>query len=287
MTINKTELSYLNITDNLSRYCIKTGKLLNQIPFNECEQLIAIHGEEQAKLVISKLQQSISLEWILTDNIALNKLSSKQPIEYLIYALSALLKKPQPDNTLEILQDFNEKIASNKSLQQYPIAFIQIVSELIRRILAANRPVAIQEMLDNCNMMEICATIEELTKFQLTLQACLKQIGIGYYDDKLINDRNRKKKELFARQNRIIALTDLEKEISASLPDFDEITLPLGELRSIIMGNATTKLKYIAKQESNVKKQLNAKSPLSNHKNLYTSNSKSFAGIKFKTSKDE
>lgn len=271
------ELDYITICESrkINRHCIKTGKLLTQIPFIEVEQLIRIHSPERAKMVILQLQQSIALEWILTDDIALQCLAKEQPVEYLIYAVSALLTKPSPDSTLAIMEDFEIKIAANVFLKTLPFELIANCSELTRRILASNRPIAIQEMLNSISMKNILLSLEDITKFQLTLQECLKQIGLGYYDDAIVNQRNRHKKELFAKQKQLAALTDLEKEINASLPMFDEIEMPVGELRQIIMGNMDRKATAILKHNRNANKQ-SKKLSLNSFKGTNT-----FGGVKF------
>ena len=42
------ELNYISL--NPTRYCIKTGKPLDIIPFNEVKELISIHGFDRAEI---------------------------------------------------------------------------------------------------------------------------------------------------------------------------------------------------------------------------------------------
>jgi len=279
------EISYTNFeASDLKRYCIKTGKELLPVTFNEVINLIKIHGEERAKLVICKLQQSIALEWVLTDSKALNKLALHQPVEYFIYTLSAILTKPKPDSTLEVLNDFRLKIEVNKYLHnEIDNELILNLAELTRRVLASNRPVAIQEMLNNINMGDICKSFDSLVKFQLTLQGCLKQITFGYYDDTLVNDRQRQRKELFYKQKQLVALTELEQEIGLSLNDFDIIIDQDTELQKLVKKTkksiVRTKLKDTALKDYQ-RKIDNDKVSLNSFKIK-----NSFVGIKFAGSK--
>jgi len=248
-SINHIEMFYTDKSNDFNRYCMKTGKSLLPIPYNEVKNLIAIHGFERSKMVIAKLQQSIALEWILTDDIALQRLVDKQPVEYLIYAMSCLLVSPKIDNTIDMLEDFNIKIKCNTFLHSLPWEQIVICAEAIRKLLASNRPIAIQEMIDNCKMEQICSSQESLFKFQLTLTECIKMIADGHYDQSLIDAKNRQKRVLFERQKQLTSLSTLEQEISDSLPNFDEIELPISELKRLIMKTTNHKMERIKTQE--------------------------------------
>lgn len=276
LLLNKYELFYLSV--NKERFCIKTGKKLKPIPFNEVEELITIHGFKRAKLVINNLKQSIALEWILTDSEGLKELAFKQPVEYLIYALSALLKKPNTDSTLETLKDFEDKIIANVFLKTLPFEQIANIAEYTRRILASNRPIALHEMLQNTTIASVCASQESLLNFQLTLEGCLKQIALGYYDDKIVDARNRQKKSLFLKQKQLTALTELEKEIGMELNNFEIIIDRDTELQKLVKSTKRSK-QSIKDTNTNLKafhKQQDKKTISLNEFKL-----DSFAGIKF------
>ncbi len=253
--LSSLELTFLlpQIQNKLQCYCLKTGKRLDDIAFSKIENLITLHGVDRAITVLEKLQQSVSPEWILTDSQALIALAEKQPVEYFIYALSSLLRKTEDkeENTMQLLYEFHEKIEANKILKTINWQQIAICAELVRKILSANRPVAIQEMIETFTLKEICKNEENVFKFQLVLQECWKQIKNGYYDNNIINARNRKRKELFAKQRKLTIQSELEKEINESI-DFsgiEHLEYKTPQQIASSMGKASLEAKKVAERQ--------------------------------------
>ncbi len=254
------DLTFLlpEIQCNLKRYCLKTGKRLNDIPFVEIEELIKIHGIDKTIIVLKKLKQSVSTEWVITDSIGLIALAAAQPVEYFIYALAALLRKTEDkqENTMQLIKEFEEKILINEFLHTVKWEIIASCAEMVRKILSANRPIAIQEMIESFTLNAICKTEESVFKFQLVLQECWKQIKNGYYDNNIINARTRKRKALFAKQRTLTIKTELEKEISDSL-DFsgiDTFANKTPEQIALLYSGASAKAKKKAIKQKEINK---------------------------------
>lgn len=282
-------LSYLTILQRLPnagyKYCIKTGKKLNKIQFDEIADLIKIHGISKTITVCGYLQKSISTEWILTDEMALRRLANRQPVEYFIYAVTNLipvfLNAEHSDvisanGNLCLDANLQTKVNANEFMQRIPFQQLLTISELTRLILSSNRPHAMHEMFKNISLRDITSSRENLLKFQLVLKSCYTQIKSGYYDDNLVKDRDRIKKQLFLKQKTLLIKDELEREIAESLEqiEIEKLINPDNQCDELI------KLK-MAKTAKLLKRKLDIEIGIKKERSKQLNKSQKFAGIKW------
>ena len=211
--------------NNLNYICQKTGAKFGQIAIEQIEQIAKIHGEQHLAEILPLLQISVLPHWTKTDPKGLQNLAKFEPVHYCVYVLFELCGKSEKRKTKNWLVDeTNERARVFKNLQNLAkndIEQITTCAELCRRLLSRQRPLELQENLEN----NICPTgasetQEDFAKLILFLEKTLSQIKSGYYNPNQINARTKAREQL-RLQKRLKLLTNDEIAIWNEISDFD------------------------------------------------------------------
>jgi hypothetical protein len=212
-------------------HCALTGRPLPDRKYSTSEltSLYQVHGLARAKTIVDKTNSQVAPEWLFADETGLDNLVFHFPHEYVIYAFEILFKSiynsqlefENPGNTItsyELHTQMAYKIHAWEFLQKQSKDLIITLAELLRRILASEKPIAIRNELLKYRSIKVLTDTDLLLEFNVKLVETLDKIESGYYDKREVQKRIKAQK-LFAVQQKIKMLSGLELAIYETLQE--------------------------------------------------------------------
>lgn len=183
------------IVDNLGDtiYCEKSGQIIKQFSLQEINQIIQACGKERAtEALANALRPQVCPHWLYTDPIALDKLSTIDPIGYFVYAASRVLIgaafSPEMSTITKNIIRIKEaqiKYQIRCQVEKLPIEKVIETNELMRQYLTITKSTNVIRFLgfegfaireSNVDPYAIASNLQTLKTFQRNLRRTLHNI---------------------------------------------------------------------------------------------------------------
>jgi hypothetical protein len=214
-------------------HCNKTGRPLHKIGIDCFQQLINTNDKRRSKIALEAYHTSqYCLDWLFTDDIALDELFNLDPVGYAVYSIGLVYGVAWDQQKMPVWKRHLARIAAwqkcNAMFQSNPHLIIK-TNEYMRRFLGLINPAKHQSVssLVIFNLESLFDSDFNIEMYQESVQEMLMQIVKKNYNEKLLvtpgTVANIKSKysgiQSFARQCKLKGMTNLDA-VMYDLRDF-------------------------------------------------------------------